>query len=510
MKNGLLILIIIFLQSCGIYAHSSGSETSKTIVLNPSSSIFNQIKISKRTYIIKDKFDLSGRKLVIPKNCILTIEGGAIVNGTIEFNNTQIVAEPTPVFIDINETLGTISNNEISVEWFNCKPGNDGSVNQLSLNILVPLALRSKSNIFFASKGEYKVRAHFPVIRNMDNTSILDCHGITIHGCGEETIIRNVGCWYEGMYHVEDVFNIVNCKNLNISDLSVTADKYYSSPRFDENGNPMYPGTNAFSLINFIENISIQNCKAYNMPTVWYYFSNIDYFYPDGGKGFTIQHENGDELRNKGVHNVRFDNCTVENCASAFDVVISKNVKCENVSWSNCMAKECSYGVYIVNTKANDTADISFSKLHVEDCQIGVYGYIPIGLQISDSYFFSNSNERKYPEHLTDNYFIQLLSAYNCTLSNNHFVKGKDVTMYNALLLGQCGSSDIYTTEKVQLIDNSFTGSFDGSVIKFSNPAKTNAIRFKNITTRNNSITGSHKGRIVEVPNKIDRTFIYD
>ena len=359
-------------------------------------------------------------------------------------------------------------------------------------------------------KGEYKVRNHFPVIRNLNNNIILDCNNITISGRGYETVIHNMGYWHEGKYHVEDVFNIVNCKNLTICNLSVTAEKKQSTPELDQSGKPIYSGTNAFSLINYVENIKIKNCRAFDMPAMWYYYADIDYYYPDGGKGFTIQHEGGDGLKHKGVHNVVFENCTVDNCASAFDVVINKNVSCNQVVWNNCTAKNCSYGVYVVNSKLNEATNISFNHLRVEDCQIGVYGYIPVGLTITDSYFYSNSNERKYPAHLTDSYFVQFFSAHNCTLNNNCFIKGKDITLENAIWLGQCGAANKYTTEGVSLMNNYFVGNFNGSVVKFIDPIKSNAVRFKNITTKNNSVEGKYKGKIIESPSRFDKTFVVE
>lgn len=495
-----LIVSFLHLYDYAVVAACLSSGNNE-VVLHRGKDIRSQIKNENTTYVVKYSYDLKGQAFVLPDCCKLVFEGGTINNGEIAFNNTEVVAQNIPLFKNISSAQGTVTNDVIYVEWFNCLPSNDEMTNQTALNVLFPLAFNSGSNVYFSLNGTYKIRNHIPIIRNLDNSNIIDCKGFRISGTGPETILYNVGYYHNGKYCVEDIFNIVNCKNLMISDLSVMAKNYNYPAVFDDNGQPQNSGTNAFSLCNYVENISIVNCKAYDMPTVWYYFPKINYFYHDGGKGFSIQHSGGDEIVNKGVKNIRFENCSVENCADGFDVDMEGFAVCEGVSYENCIARNCSYGVYLVNREANrNNTTITFNRLIIEDCQIGIWGNYPIGVSVKNCYLSSNAYNKKYPEHLIENYFVQFYSAKNCSFVNNVFVKGDPVYMSSACWMGQSGSNDQYTTEDVLFENNYFSGNFSGPVIHFLNPVKTNIVRFKNITTRGNRTSGSLNGKLVEIP----------
>lgn len=52
-------------------------------------------------YKIKYDFDLDGREIIMPKDCILEFEGGSIKNGTIIGNTTTVIAPPVKIFNNI-------------------------------------------------------------------------------------------------------------------------------------------------------------------------------------------------------------------------------------------------------------------------------------------------------------------------------------------------------------------------------------------------------------------------
>lgn len=65
------------------------------------------------TYSIKQDYNLAGKTVTIPNNCILSFEGGSVKNGTIVYQNTRIVGdakmEVTP--------KGTIAG-RVTINWF--------------------------------------------------------------------------------------------------------------------------------------------------------------------------------------------------------------------------------------------------------------------------------------------------------------------------------------------------------------------------------------------------------
>jgi hypothetical protein len=64
---------------------------------------------------IKDEFDLDGDSVVIPTNSTLKFNGGRLVNGNIQGNQTKF--DGNPRFINISFE-GTFDLKEISPLWF--------------------------------------------------------------------------------------------------------------------------------------------------------------------------------------------------------------------------------------------------------------------------------------------------------------------------------------------------------------------------------------------------------
>ena len=71
-------------------------------------------------YEIRYDFDLNGKHINIPEECILIFQGGSLSNGELSGNNTYIAAPLYHIFKNI--TLhGSFSNAEGNVEWFGAK-----------------------------------------------------------------------------------------------------------------------------------------------------------------------------------------------------------------------------------------------------------------------------------------------------------------------------------------------------------------------------------------------------
>lgn len=85
------------------------------IVLDEKKSFESQITETGKTYIVRDSFDLNGRKVTFPKNATFHFLGGCISNGSITFSNTTITGYAK--FTNCSYS-GTLNNDEIKFEWF--------------------------------------------------------------------------------------------------------------------------------------------------------------------------------------------------------------------------------------------------------------------------------------------------------------------------------------------------------------------------------------------------------
>lgn len=69
-------------------------------------------------YVVGGNYDLKGKSITIPDNCILEFDGGSINNGTVIGQRTSIVAAPTKVFGADLTMEGTWNATDYLCEWF--------------------------------------------------------------------------------------------------------------------------------------------------------------------------------------------------------------------------------------------------------------------------------------------------------------------------------------------------------------------------------------------------------
>ena len=86
----------------------------KNIVNGKNVLAYNAFNSSSTIYHIQYDYDLDGRTVVIPNNCVLLFEGGSLSNGTIVFNQTHI---NNGKFINIIPS-GIINNRIVYAKWF--------------------------------------------------------------------------------------------------------------------------------------------------------------------------------------------------------------------------------------------------------------------------------------------------------------------------------------------------------------------------------------------------------
>ena len=118
---------------------SSSSKETKRIELNKESEVSQQIINENVEYIIKDTFDLSGKKdVIIPTGCVLNFDGGALKNGTIFFNETILEGD---IKVDCN-VQGSCGNKYVMPEWFYDESGDYTEAIQRAITVGVNKIVR--------------------------------------------------------------------------------------------------------------------------------------------------------------------------------------------------------------------------------------------------------------------------------------------------------------------------------------------------------------------------------
>ena len=74
------------------------------------------INQSDTIYKIRYDFDLDSTQITIPENCILKFDGGSLINGIVNCDNTVIQADPYNIFTNIE--IKGVHSSEAYIEWF--------------------------------------------------------------------------------------------------------------------------------------------------------------------------------------------------------------------------------------------------------------------------------------------------------------------------------------------------------------------------------------------------------
>lgn len=94
----------------------------KNIVNGKNILAYNAFNSSSAIYHIQYDYDLNGRTVVVPNNCVLLFEGGSLSNGTIVGNDTVINAQLIKIFNEDISLDGTWKINGIYPEWYGATP----------------------------------------------------------------------------------------------------------------------------------------------------------------------------------------------------------------------------------------------------------------------------------------------------------------------------------------------------------------------------------------------------
>ena len=90
------------------------------VILRKNKTFAEQVTKSNTTYEIRYNFDLDGKTVNIPDNCVLKFEGGSITNGTIVCNNTEITGN-LGGFTSTLLIEGSIKGDTILFDWWKCE-----------------------------------------------------------------------------------------------------------------------------------------------------------------------------------------------------------------------------------------------------------------------------------------------------------------------------------------------------------------------------------------------------
>lgn len=83
------------------------------IYLKKNKAIQEQMKQPNTIYVVQYDFDLVGKELVVPENCVLEFDGGSLDNGTLVCDNTEIEGNA----ILTTDVLGTINSKYFRASW---------------------------------------------------------------------------------------------------------------------------------------------------------------------------------------------------------------------------------------------------------------------------------------------------------------------------------------------------------------------------------------------------------
>ena len=108
------ILLVMLLASVAI-----ASNAGKIVLAGPSNILTQSMMAQPDTkYVIGIDYDLKGKSITVPDNCVLEFDGGSLCNGTIIGQRTSIVAAPMKVFGSNLNVEGTWGATDYLCEWF--------------------------------------------------------------------------------------------------------------------------------------------------------------------------------------------------------------------------------------------------------------------------------------------------------------------------------------------------------------------------------------------------------
>jgi len=201
--------------------------------------LLQQSMLSKENtiYIIQYDYDLNGKEITVPKNCVLKFEGGSLNNGTLIGTNTLI--NSSPYFILNNIILsGQFYSENWFLEWVS-KNNLDFSE---AFNILYSYKFPKSIKLI---NSEYVVKSSF----NIDSDTILDGNWCTIKSEFED--------------YYDYIIQISNCSNIIINNLIINQSEVQDcSSNMNESNTALVHRAQVIRAYD-VKDLYIKNCSFY-------------------------------------------------------------------------------------------------------------------------------------------------------------------------------------------------------------------------------------------------------
>lgn len=291
-------------------------------------------------YIINRDFNLQGRSITIPSNCILQFEGGSIQNGTINGQNTQIIAPKQAIFDNITIS-GTWNVPNITSSWFLDASSNDGLKNVFALQD------ESVLNQIVIEAGDYSVSyaGKYEILECKSNLKLIINGHITLQGTSSNR-------YY--ILSLDSAKNVIICGSGTI-----TGDRDTHIGETGEHGMGIAIMHNSSNIK--VEGIFIEKCWGDGI-----YIGNktVD-------EGYMIENVivDGvkiDKCRRQGISITEVTGCEIRNCTitnidgtnpqAAIDIEPNDGHTCKNIIIENNIINNCTQGILALNkltTKSN-------------------------------------------------------------------------------------------------------------------------------------------------------------
>lgn len=149
-------------DNAGAITISTGGSSETTVFKVPADN-FDWTNIpanyANTTIVIRHDFDLSSGTITLPSNVTLQFEGGEFTNGTINFNNTTIIA-PSKQVLDVSLGTGAIINNYLDATWFGVV-GDDSTNNTNRINSISTYLTNQGGGTVYFPNGTYQMADAF-------------------------------------------------------------------------------------------------------------------------------------------------------------------------------------------------------------------------------------------------------------------------------------------------------------------------------------------------------------
>lgn len=160
------------------------------VILSTAKTAYQQLDSKKEgrantTFLIQSDFDLGGKNINMPENCVLRFDGGVMKNGTIVGDNTNIEASPRQIFSTSMALKGSWCIDQAYVEWFGAKAMTKyNKVAALSNAAAIELAANTFQDVAFAANSNNK--AFYYVTAEKGSKCVINIHEpVTLSGINQ-------------------------------------------------------------------------------------------------------------------------------------------------------------------------------------------------------------------------------------------------------------------------------------------------------------------------------------